>query len=220
MTEYSIEATIGMIFKTPLFGVTTFFDDKKDSKLLRMIKTLVYLITTVAGFGVFMLLSKIDNRSSALADFGSAMVGKNEIIAMVPLMIVGILFAMLYEFFGDVLCKAFKPLEKHKIIRAIVGGLILGLIGTALPIILFSGEHQLTELADGWRNMSIYLLLAAGVIKLFLTEFCLSAGWCGGHIFPVIFCRGEHRVCSSIDVPDRSGNINCNCNYFTYQRSP
>nr|WP_243103847.1 chloride channel protein [Clostridium sp. JN-1] len=148
MTEYSIEAVIGMIFKTPLFGATTFFEDKKDSKLLRMIKTLVYLITTVSGFGVFMLLSKIDNRSTVLADFGSAVVGRNEIIAIIPLMLIGILFAMLYGFFGDVLNKAFKPLENYKIVRAVVGGLVLGLIGTALPIVLFSGEHQLTDLED------------------------------------------------------------------------
>lgn len=187
MTEYSIEATIGMIFKTPLFGVTTFFEDKKDSKLIKLIKTIVYSVTTVAGFSVFMLLSKIDNRKTTLADFGSAMVGKNEIMAMIPLIFAGVLFAMLYEFFGSVLHKALKPLENYKVARAVVGGLVLGLIGTALPITLFSGEHQLTELAEGWRGMSIFLLLATGVVKLFLTEFCLSTGWRGGHIFPVIF---------------------------------
>lgn len=187
MTEYNIEATIGMIFKTPLFGVTTFFEDKKDSRLIRMIKALIYLTTTVSGFGAFILLSKIDNRSTTLADFGSAMVGKNEIMAMIPLMLVGVLFAMLYECFGGALHKAFKPLENYKIIRAVVGGLVLGLIGTALPIVMFSGEHQLTDLADGWRSMSIWLLFAVGIIKLFLTEFCLSSGWRGGHIFPVIF---------------------------------
>lgn len=185
--EYSIEATIGMIFRTPLFGATTFFEDKKDSKLTKMIKSLVYLITTFAGFGVFIFLSKIDNRSFSLADFGPATIGKNEIIAIIPLILIGVLFAMLYEFFGDILHKLLKPLENYKIIKAVIGGLVLGLIGTILPITLFSGEHQLTELAVDWTNMSIYLLLITAVVKLFITEFCLATGWRGGHIFPIIF---------------------------------
>lgn len=185
--EYSIEATIGMIFRAPLFGLATFFEDKNDLKLIKQIKAIVYAITTAAGFGVFILFSKIDNRSLSLADFGAAVVRKNEIIAVIPLILIGVLFAMLYEFFGKILHKMFKPLENYKLIRAIIGGLVLGIIGTILPLTLFSGEHQLTELAAGFADMSIYLLLILGIVKLFLTEVCLSTGWRGGHIFPVIF---------------------------------
>ncbi|MFS0557843.1 chloride channel protein [Brevibacillus sp. 179-C 9.1 HS] len=80
-----------------------------------------------------------------------------------------------------------QPLEKYKIIKAVIGGVVLGVIGTVLPITLFSGEHQLTDLVAEWSEMSIYLLLAIGIGKLFLTEVCLATGWRGGHIFPVIF---------------------------------
>jgi H+/Cl- antiporter ClcA len=185
--EYSIEATIGMIFRAPLYGATTFFEDNKDSRLLKIIKIIVYSITTVAGFGVFILLSKIDYRKIALVDFGSAIVGKNEIIAIIPLVLIGILLAIIYKFFGDILHKVLKPLENYKIIRAVIGGLVLGIIGTILPTSLFSGEHQLTELPGEWKSMPIYLLLISGIVKLFITEFCLSTGWRGGHIFPIIF---------------------------------
>ncbi|WP_416828912.1 chloride channel protein [Ectobacillus polymachus] len=187
VTEYSMEATISMIFRAPLFGATTFFEDRNDSRLIKLIKTLVYVITTAAGFGVFILLSKIDGRSLSLANFGSGIVGKNEVIAIIPLIFLGILLASLYKFFGDILQKVLKPLENYKIIKAVIGGLMLGLVGTILPITLFSGEHQLTELAAGWTDISVYLLLVAGIVKLFLTEFCLATGWRGGPIFPVIF---------------------------------
>lgn len=187
LTEYSIETTIGMIFRAPLFGLTTFFEDKKDSKFIKIIKTIVYLITTIAGFGVFILLSKIDNRELSIVNFGKATVGKNEIIAIIPLIFIGVLFSMLYEFFGYIIHKAVKPLENYKVIKAVIGGLVLGLIGTLLPNILFSGEHQLTNLAMEWKEISIYLLFITGIAKLFITEFCLSTGWRGGHIFPVIF---------------------------------
>ncbi|SFA98542.1 chloride channel protein [Clostridium frigidicarnis] len=187
LTEYSIETTIGMIFRAPLFGLTTFFEDKKDSKFIKIIKIIVYLITTIAGFGVFILLSKIDNRELSIVNFGKATVGKNEIIAIIPLIFIGVLFSMLYEFFGYIIHKAVKPLENYKVIKAVIGGLALGLLGTLLPNILFSGEHQLTKLAMEWKEMSIYLLFITGMAKLFITEFCLSTGWRGGHIFPVIF---------------------------------
>lgn len=185
--EYSIEATIGMIFRSPLIGVATFFEDKKDLKIIKLIKAIVYLITTFVGFGVFIFLSKIDNRNFSLANFGTATVGKNEIIAIIPLIFIGVLFSMLYEFFGNILHKMLKPLENYKLIRAVIGGLVLGVIGTILPLTLFSGEHQLTELAAGWSGMSIYLLFILGIVKLFITEFCLATGWRGGHIFPIIF---------------------------------
>ncbi|WP_335382089.1 chloride channel protein [Neobacillus drentensis] len=187
ITEYSIEATIGLIFRAPLFGATTFFEDIKDSRRIKLIKIIVYSITTVAGFGVFIFLSKIDYRKISLVDFGSAVVGKNEIIAIIPLILIGLLFAILYEFFGEILHKVFKPLENYKIIKAVIGGLVLGIIGTILPTMLFSGEHQLTELPAEWKGMSIYLLLISAIVKLLITEFCLATGWRGGHIFPVIF---------------------------------
>lgn len=185
--EYSVEATVGMIFRAPLYGANTFFEDRKDSKRIKSIKTLVYSITTLAGFGVFILLSKIDNRQFSIADFGPATFGGNEIIALIPLILIGILIAKLYESSGHIFHKILKPLENYKVIRAVIGGLVLGLIGTILPLTMFSGEHELTELAEQWPQMSIYLLLTLGIVKLFLTEFCLSTGWRGGHIFPIIF---------------------------------
>ncbi|WP_106768781.1 chloride channel protein [Paenibacillus faecalis] len=185
--EYSVEASVGMIFRAPLYGAFTLFEDRGDPRRRKLIKTLVYTITTAAGFSVFFLLSQIDNRSFSLADFGPAMIGLNEMIAIIPLILVGILFAKLYGYFGYLLPKMLKPLENYKVIKAMIGGVVLGLIGTVLPIILFSGEHELTELASTWMDMSFYLLLGMGIVKLFLTEFCLASGWRGGHIFPLIF---------------------------------
>lgn len=185
--EYSIESKIGKVFKSPIFGANTLIKGKKDSRLIKTIKTLIYLTITAAGIGVFIFLSKIDNRAISLPNFSSVIIGKNEIIAIMPLILIGILFAILYEFFGDILYKVLKPLENYKIIKAVIGGLLLGLIGTILPQTLFSGAHQLIELTAEWTNMSIYLLLIIGIIKLFITEFCLVTGWRGGHIFPLVF---------------------------------
>ena len=185
--QYSVETTIGMIFRAPLLGTTPIIEDRHDSKVIKKIKTIVYTITTAAGFGVFLLLSKIDNRQFTIADFGSAAFGVHETLAFIPLVAVGILFALVYKFLGDALHKVFRPLDRYKVVKATIGGLILGITGTILPLTMFSGEHELTDLAVGWANMSILMLLMLGIVKLFLTELCLSTGWRGGHIFPIIF---------------------------------
>ncbi|WP_442603093.1 chloride channel protein [Paenibacillus sp. KN14-4R] len=185
--QYSVETTIGMIFRAPLIGTTPLIQERHDSKLLKLIKTTVYIITTAAGFGVFVLLSKIDNRQFAIADFGPATIRVNEILALIPLILVGILLAQMYEFFGRIFHKLLRPLDHYKVIKAVIGGLVLGITGTLLPLTMFSGEHGLTDLVVEWGSMSIYLLLILGIVKLFLTEFCLSTGWRGGHIFPIIF---------------------------------
>ncbi len=87
------------------------------------------------------------------------------------------MLAKLYELFSHSAQKVLKPLENYKVIRAVIGGIVLGLVGTILPITLFSGEHELTELAAKWTGMSACLLLVIGILKLFLTEFCLASGW-------------------------------------------
>ncbi|MCR8846425.1 chloride channel protein [Paenibacillus sp. SC116] len=185
--EYSVEAAVGMIFRAPLFGASSLLENKNMSKRIKWMKTLVYVVTTIAGFVVFLLLSKIDNRQFSLADFGAASVGMNEMIAVIPLVLLGVLLANLYKLFGHILHKILKLLEPYKIIKAVIGGLVLGTIGTLLPITLFSGEHELTTLAAEWAHTSAYVLLLVGIVKLFLTEFCLVSGWRGGHIFPIIF---------------------------------
>ncbi|MBU3133869.1 chloride channel protein [Clostridium gasigenes] len=187
LTNFEIKATMALIFRAPLYGISDFFNDKNDSSAIKKLKVVIYSITTLSGFLIFTLLLKIDNRPSFSADFGSSIIGNKELISTIPLILVGISIALLYEFFGKVLHTITNPLNKHKIFKAILGGLILGLIGTLLPSTLFSGEHELKVLAVEWSTKSAYLLIITGFCKLFVTEVCLSTGWRGGHIFPIVF---------------------------------
>ncbi|MFV0308072.1 MAG: chloride channel protein [Desertimonas sp.] len=71
------------------------------------------------------------------------------------------------------------------VVRAALGGLVLGLCGAASHLVIFSGHHQGQDLIDlapaGWT--------AAGIagLKVAATVACLSTGWFGGQIFPGIF---------------------------------
>lgn len=73
------------------------------------------------------------------------------------------------------------------LICGLIPGVCLAICGWALPMTMFSGEHQLRELIDGWQAVSPAELLLTAVLKLALTSLCVNFGWRGGSIFPIIF---------------------------------
>jgi len=188
ITKCSMQASIGMIFRAPLFGVYTLSDDiDKDKSVIKRIKTIIYTVTTIAGFLVFILLSRIDNMESFVVKFGSSKIGSREVIFAGILILIAILLGEIYKMYGKVLHKVLKIFDDKKIIKALIGGISIGIIGTLLPYTLFSGEHELKNLVFQWNSIGVYMLIIIGLVKLLLTEICLSTGWRGGHIFPIIF---------------------------------
>lgn len=188
LTKSSIQASIGMIFNAPLFGVYTLSEDaERDKGVINKIKTIIYTITTIAGFSVYILLSQIDNRASFVVKFGDSQIGSREILFAGILILIAILLGEIYKIYGKVLHKVLEVFDEKKIIKALIGGIAIGIIGTLLPYTLFSGEHELKKLVIEWKSIGAYMLIIIGLVKLLLTEICLSTGWRGGHIFPVVF---------------------------------
>ncbi|WP_297522218.1 chloride channel protein [uncultured Clostridium sp.] len=186
LTESSMEATIGLIFGTPLYGFYNLINDKSKISIKRA-KIIIYTVTIAVGFAVFLFLSKIDNRASFIKYFGDTIIGQREVIFLIPLFAVGILATFYYNALGTLLHKIFKPLENYKVIKAIIGGVVLGGLAITVPYILFSGEGTLEDLIVNWQSVSVITLLLIFAFKLVATEVCLSTGWLGGHIFPVMF---------------------------------
>lgn len=71
--------------------------------------------------------------------------------------------------------------------RAVLGGLVLGGCGAVAPLALFSGEAGAQELLDTAAERTAWALLGLAALKLIATLACLSTGWFGGQIFPVVF---------------------------------
>ena len=81
-----------------------------------------------------------------------------------------------------------SKLKKYTVLRATVGGLLLGVSGTFLPLTMFSGEHQIGEVMSDMEKIGAVMLIVIAVVKLLLTNICIDSGLKGGHFFPVIFC--------------------------------
>lgn len=188
LIEYSMQVSAGLVFRAPLFGIYTLSEKSSENRhIIKKIKVIVYTVTTIAGFLVFVLLSKFDNRPSFIVKFGQSNIGLKEIIWFIPLIIIAMLLAYIYKMYALGLHRILKPIENKKILKGIIGGLGIGILGTIFPWILFSGEHGLRELVVEWNNISAYMLILLSLVKLLLTEICLSTGHRGGHIFPLIF---------------------------------
>lgn len=76
----------------------------------------------------------------------------------------------------------------YPIIVCTAGGIILGVMGTYLPLTMFSGEESITVVKESFAEFAPWILIISGVLKLVLTNICIKSGWKGGHFFPVIFC--------------------------------
>ncbi|MEC3856682.1 chloride channel protein [Bacillus sp. WOD8 KX774193] len=189
LTEVGIGATLSVIFNAPLFGYLAPNENEGEqiNEFSKGKKAIVYLATTFAGFSVYLLLSKFDNRGSFIVDFGKGSLSLNEWIAFLPLASIGAIFGFLYFKLEFILDKFIHPFKEYKLTLGIIGGILLGIVGTFLPYTLFSGEHQLKELVVEWNQLSFWVLLLSGILKLCITAVCLNTGWRGGHIFPIIF---------------------------------
>ncbi|MGV8905864.1 MAG: chloride channel protein [Acetobacterium sp.] len=189
LATIGIAATLGIIFGSPLFGfINQFEDETRQTPIPKNKKILMYFIGILGGFGSFSLLTNVFGSISGMANFPSiAAMGPSEWFAAIPLALIGGSFGILYFFFNRLVKVCVRPLNKYIVLRAIIGGIMLGGMGILLPFAMFSGEPQLADIMTIWQGMGVVLLFITGIGKLLMGNICLEMGWRGGNIFPVIF---------------------------------
>ena len=96
---------------------------------------------------------------------------------------VAIIFGLLYR----LLSRLVAPLNKQPIVRGTLGGLLLGLLGMALPLTLFLGTDGLAVTTGQAAEIGVTLLIAFAFAKLVALSGALSFGFIGGPIFPTLF---------------------------------
>lgn len=191
LTRLGMSAALSAIFAAPLYGFVAPLagDPTRDEQIVppKRRKAVLYAVAVIGALAPFVTLQTLFGRAGGLPHFDGMSIGQTELLWAIPLLIVGATAGWFYHGF-DRAARALAGLFGSKIVaRAVFAGLALGAIGVALPFVMFSGEHQLTELANEWTGMAAIALLATGVLKLFLTPLCIHCGWRGGTIFPLVF---------------------------------
>jgi H+/Cl- antiporter ClcA len=76
------------------------------------------------------------------------------------------------------------------LVRPILGGVVFGAIGVALPLTMFTGSDQLKTALDDAGTMSVGLLIALVIAKQCTFAVSEASGFVGGPIFPALFIGG------------------------------
>lgn len=110
-----------------------------------------------------------------------------DMVLAVPLSMIGAVVGLLFMFSLRRLQQLFQPMKERVVLRGLLGGLGMGIIGALLPLTLFSGEEETTELMTHAVEIGVVMLIVLAAAKLFATSLLLSTGWKGGYIFPILF---------------------------------
>lgn len=194
LTEAGIAATLGVVFGSPLFGIIGYIEpDNKNEKyrekiLAKKDRIFIYCMGVIGGVLAMAGLSKIFGSGGGLPRFEREhAVGIDQWKWFIPILIIGIIFANLYLVFNALTEKLASFVYDKRIISSLIAGLSVAVFGYFLPEIMFSGEHQMGELMENWNTFSPEKLVLIAVVKLFMVNLCISFGWKGGNIFPLLF---------------------------------
>jgi H+/Cl- antiporter ClcA len=104
--------------------------------------------------------------------------------------LVGLGMAFLFKLIFGFVNRITTPLNRFPVLKPTIGGFIFGLVGAWLPLTLYSGEGELhTVLVEGAQIGAVMLLVLA-LVKLFTLSICMSSGFPGGFVFPLLFSGG------------------------------
>ena len=189
--------TLGQLFHSPLFGIFA-VEESPDEEALgrepmpRIWKLVLYALSTAASFGAVALLNFLFGKAmGGFPSFSEVSVSAKDYLLLVLYFAIGFLMYLVYEGSEHVLEKVSRIIPG--IVRETLCGMLIGITGLFVPFVLFSGEEQMAELMERFREFTPLFLIGVALLKLVLTSFCLKFGMKGGHFFPLIFacaCMG------------------------------
>jgi len=124
---------------------------------------------------------------ATLYTFPDYMPRLKDLLVAVPFSLVGALAGVLFTLVFRGLRKLMEPLKGRLVLRGLIGGLGMGIIGVLLPLTLFSGEAETAELIQQAADIGFLMLIVLAIGKLVATSLLLATGWKGGYIFPIMF---------------------------------
>jgi H+/Cl- antiporter ClcA len=110
-----------------------------------------------------------------------------DLVYAAPLGLIGGMVGLLFMVFLRRLQRLFQPMKTRVVLRGVLGGLGMGIIGALMPLTLFSGENETLDLITHAAEIGVLMLVVLCAAKLLATTLVLATGWKGGYIFPIMF---------------------------------
>lgn len=116
----------------------------------------------------------------------------------------GVLAAIVSTVFGLIVrgCMAlFGRLRIPMIVKAVIGGVVFGVIGVLLPLTMFTGTDQLDVILKDGSALGLGLILVMMIAKMLTMGVALGSGFVGGPILPALFIGGSAGVALHLAIP-------------------
>lgn len=194
LSSFGTTAVLSAIFSAPLFGLAAPILGSCDQplpntklKFPKLAKAILYLLVAAGAFGIVLVLRSIFGGGEGLPHYHDISIGWHEVALLIPLALAGGAVGLLFHLFDKLAHTIAQKIGRRPVLKALLAGLILGALGTVFPMVMFAGETQADLLEHSWMAMGAGVLIITGILKIFMTPFCLRLGWRGGHFFPTIF---------------------------------
>jgi H+/Cl- antiporter ClcA len=185
----SIAGAFGGFFGSPVIGAVGAIEYMFIKELNLNRHLIPGLLAAAVGYGVYTaILQDSFLGIYSFPDYASARLVDLWWALLVGIIggFVGIMFKLIF----GIVHRVFAPLANRPVSRAIIGGIIIGLIGTFLPLTLYSGQNQLLQIIHNPAAFGIGILLIMVVVKALITSTSFATGFEGGPIFPLLFIGG------------------------------
>lgn len=187
-SEVGVAVSLSVLFHAPLFGIFQVQEeaDSGISEVDNTSKIIVYGLALAAGTGIYAGLSHLFGAGlSGFPSFDDVQLYTKDYVMMVVYILCGCVLAFFYQ----MVHKMTKEISGKvpAVWREILAGICLGVVGTLVPCILFSGEEQMGTLMEEYETYLPIMLIGIAFLKIVMTNLCIQFGLKGGHFFPVIF---------------------------------
>lgn len=185
----SIAGAFGGFFGSPIVGAVGAIEYMFIRELDLYRHLIPGLLAAAVGYGVYFAFLQ----TSFLGIYSFPDYAPPRLVDLWWALLVGVIaggIGIVYKLIFGIVQLVFTRLEKRPVRRAIIGGVVIGLIGSFLPLTLYSGQDQLLQIIHNPAAFGIGLLLLMMLVKALLTSTSFATGFEGGPIFPLIFIGG------------------------------
>lgn len=200
LTLAGIGGAFGGLFSSPFLSITLVLEIARPPAKRFLKSFYATLVASALSFGVYFAIA-----GSVFFDIYEVPAYAYEDWHLLAGVVLGILaagVALVTGIIGTVLTRIFARIAVADVVKPIIGGLIFGLIGVALPLTNFTGSGQLSVILESAGELSLALLVAILIGKMIAFGASLASGFIGGPIFPILFLGGTAGLIVNQVVPE------------------
>jgi H+/Cl- antiporter ClcA len=198
----AVTGTYGGLFTAPLAAVLMGLELAHTQSRAYYRTLLIAFLSALAGFALFYGVQG-DKFSPLLRflEFPAFTLELWHLVVGVLLGLVGAALALVFGLLMRVMKRLVAPLDDRPIVRCTLAGLLLGLLGMALPLTMFLGTDGLVVVTRQAAQLGLALLIIVIFAKMVALAGALSAGFVGGPIFPLFFIGATAGVAVNLMFP-------------------